>query len=658
MFVHLPVEITVHYPGDLEPGVIILPSPHNFEKGFDRVPVAEDYKDSKRDSRRSRQEYRFRCRFDYKHHRLDLLKLLLADEIDLPIPLQLTPTTEGYTVFKVRLTNDEAIRESLEGLLVGTGENFQNPIDYPAPQAPISLEFEGTEVFTDIEIYNLTKPTELIPIDPSPDYNYSVFLSSDIWDWEAAGEPETVDVLVVGQGGGGCGSWQRTQTGGGGGAGGVVIETGFSVNSSQVVIIGDVNNKGLQSSDSAVRQALKGQNSSFGSVVALGGGAGGNRSGIDYTLYNGGSGGGVNRALRDLGILGLGTSPQGENGGNGSPNSVAPYSSGGGGGYSEVGEDGEDSMFGGTGGDGISLVDLGWGNAIDEGAPASIGGGGGGGRRHSTNVTPASGGFGGGGNGGGVVASAPTAGQDGVANTGGGGGSAGSFSSGGGRDGGKGGSGLVIVRWGGDVVPPERDEHYTDYSEYSTGSIPSDWTRTFGTAGTWTVVSDGAATGGKVLRYTNSATGFQRKAIEWTGIGNFTNTEIHARIRFSSGYASIAEPLGGIASRISGTASSESVIYAAILRNQSYSIQEIINGSGASLETIAGVFDPNTWYEMKMKTLNNTIQVKIWLSSNPEPEEWTFMAITSLQQSSKVGLYQAFNTTTFDVDWFKVISYD
>lgn len=48
-----------------------------------------------------------------------------------------------------------------------------------------------------------------------------VFTESGTWDWEAAGKPETVDVLVVGGGGGGA--YGGSSIGGNGGSGIVIV---------------------------------------------------------------------------------------------------------------------------------------------------------------------------------------------------------------------------------------------------------------------------------------------------------------------------------------------------------------------------------------------------------------------------------------------------
>src|SRR5690606_38958612 len=116
--------------------------------------------------------------------------------------------------------------------------------------------------------------------EPDPDeYEYQVFTTSGTWDWEAAGQPATVDVLVV-AGGGGGGSRQ----GGGGGAGGVLIQEGVEVTGDVAVVVGVGGSGG-----SSGGRGSNGGASSFGAISATGGGGGGGRT-SNQAGANGGSG--------------------------------------------------------------------------------------------------------------------------------------------------------------------------------------------------------------------------------------------------------------------------------------------------------------------------------------------------------------------------------
>ena len=247
-----------------------------------------------------------------------------------------------------------------------------------------------------------------------------------------------VQYVIVAGGGGGAGGQPGLGVGGGGGAGGyrssvigentgggLSAETLFSAIPGTAYTV-TVGNGG--SGASGGNLPSNGENSIFGSIVALGGGFGGRPSAdTPRTVGSGGSGGGVGQSGTGTGT---GTSGQGYNGG--SPNGV--NSAGGGGGAGAQGLDGAS----GTGGVGVA-------SSITGSSIFRAGGGGGG--RHIAQGGTASGGNGGGGN------SGPTNGNgvSGSTNTGGGGGGGGE--SGGTFSGGNGGSGVVIIKYANTLSP-------------------------------------------------------------------------------------------------------------------------------------------------------------------------------------------------------------
>lgn len=231
-----------------------------------------------------------------------------------------------------------------------------------------------------------------------------------------------VHVLVVGAGGnGGLGG------GGGGGAGGFIEETHFPVTPGAAipVVVGSFN----------PGNGASGQNSSFGTLVAIGGGGGGNYSNDNGNP--GGSGGGstgTSPGSTDETQVGQGTAGQGYPGGIGRHSPGYYVAGGGGGGASRPGEPSQRTHtpgVAGRGGDGRVSY-------ITGAATWYAGGGAGAGSNSPTFVAGAFGGVGGGG------PSLPNgAGNAGTANTGGGG-------AGGNHNGGAvgaGGPGIVIVRY-------------------------------------------------------------------------------------------------------------------------------------------------------------------------------------------------------------------
>ena len=243
--------------------------------------------------------------------------------------------------------------------------------------------------------------------------------------WSAFNPPQFVEYLVVAGGGGGSAENGTTNYAGGGGAGGVL--TGIVpvvAGTSYTVTVG-----GGGSSFTS------GSNSVFGSISSTGGGNGSSmRNSSPYDVISGsagGSGGGGSGSGTSGSTPGLqGIANQGNAGGNGF-NQAQP-TGGGGGGAGTKGYNGVTSS-GGIGGAGIA--------SSISGTVSVYAGGGGGGAGIALPGGP--GGVGGGGGGGGQSIN----GIAGNVNTGGGGGGAG-----GNAIGGTGGSGIVVVRYPGNVV--------------------------------------------------------------------------------------------------------------------------------------------------------------------------------------------------------------
>ena len=264
---------------------------------------------------------------------------------------------------------------------------------------------------------------------------------------------EAIDVLVVAGGGGG-----GMDMGGGGGGGGVIYKKNYPVITGDTIEI--TVGKGGKGAPAAGTEgqptghpytipATNGENSVFGTLVAIGGGAGGS-SYYDYTPESagsdGGSGGGAS-GYSNGGTKpgGLGVAGQGFDGGRGG----GQYYSGGGGG---AGGKGTDSTARANGGQGVYCDILGigyyWagggggsGYSID-GGDGGIGGGGGG----AVGTTLGGAGYNDGqpGGGGSINSQTNRPGGDAGANTGGGGGGGSHYNAN--NKGGEGGSGIVIIK--------------------------------------------------------------------------------------------------------------------------------------------------------------------------------------------------------------------
>jgi len=230
------------------------------------------------------------------------------------------------------------------------------------------------------------------------------------------------DVLTIGGGGGGG------SVGGGGGGGGLLYSTSQSLTTTGYTVT--IGAGGAGSGFATNVAGLKGTNSSFASLTAIGGG-GGASDNFDSVSTGGSGGGGCQGFNTNRSNI---TAGQGNNGGTG-VNSAPNYGSGGGGGAGAAGSTGT-STAGGNGGAGSNTYST-WLSTTGNGVSGYIAGGGGGASISGTAGT--------GGSGGGGAGSGTTTGTNGTVNTGGGGG-------GGGFNptrpaSGSGGSGIVIVRY-------------------------------------------------------------------------------------------------------------------------------------------------------------------------------------------------------------------
>jgi hypothetical protein len=229
--------------------------------------------------------------------------------------------------------------------------------------------------------------------------------------WTVPNDVTSIQVLIIAGGGGGGGGGNRA--GGGGGAGGVVYVSSYPVKPGEqyLITVGSGGKGGAGPAGDIGRIGNNGDNSSFGQIIAIGGGAG---SGWYTAPNSGGSAGGGAQDQR--GAIVNGTTGQGNAGGGGAYNGGF-YTGGGGGGAGGSGETSSTNVAS-AGGVGIqnsitgtTLYYAGGGGAAGQNdgragsvAAAALGGGGIGGYNPSSlnggNATYYGGGGGGGSSGG------------------------------------------------------------------------------------------------------------------------------------------------------------------------------------------------------------------------------------------------------------------
>jgi hypothetical protein len=285
----------------------------------------------------------------------------------------------------------------------------------------------------------------LLPVDPTGgfinhytvggiNYRSHTFLTSGTFSVPAS--ISGIDIFIVA--GGGAGG-EANANGGGGGAGGVIQGTGATLPAGDYTATVGAGGTGIPSANNS---GSSGENTSFGSIWAPGGGYGASYYSI---AADGGSGGGASRVKPYGGGYTSGTpgwnygsymTAHVNSGGNniGSASTIDKFGGGGGG----AGGAGGDGISGGAGGIGIT-------NTFYDGTTMKYAGGGSGSRFNHTASRTHDNTTWGGGRGSeyadlGGYAYIST--RDGVVNTGGGGGGSGDYPTGH-----LGGSGIIIVRY-------------------------------------------------------------------------------------------------------------------------------------------------------------------------------------------------------------------
>lgn len=204
-----------------------------------------------------------------------------------------------------------------------------------------------------------------------------------------------------------------------------------------------------------------------------------------------------------------------------------------------------------------------------------------------------------------------------------------------------------------------------DFSQYTAGTTPGDWTNRYVTGGfTYVVQTVSGSISGKALRWTKTAA--NRQAISWNAVPNATDFEVLVRLRSLSAPASTAAVIISAFVRGAGAAGTEtgirsnasiSTLYLAGLGGV---IQGYVSGTATTYGSLlAPVSSPsytaNTWLYMRLRVQGSTCQWKIWFSGTAEQSSWNdTQTITSPSAAGWAGLYQADPAPNAEIDYFAV----
>jgi len=194
-------------------------------------------------------------------------------------------------------------------------------------------------------------------------------------------------------------------------------------------------------------------------------------------------------------------------------------------------------------------------------------------------------------------------------------------------------------------------QYFTDFSEYTTGAQPSDWTRRFGSA-TYEVKADAGAIGGKVLEVSGSR---NLDFFTWDLIdsdADRADVEILFKVKHSNQLAEMralarGSDTSGRTGYIGGNRREDNIIGQA----------EFVGGSFTDLGLVnptSGRFPNGQYLFVRFRVNGTSVKVKSWPSDESEPASWDREATeSSITAAGWVGLYT--NRTSVDsYDYFSV----
>jgi hypothetical protein len=197
--------------------------------------------------------------------------------------------------------------------------------------------------------------------------------------------------------------------------------------------------------------------------------------------------------------------------------------------------------------------------------------------------------------------------------------------------------------------PPAPTQFLSNFSEYSTGFEPFDWSKRFVTTnGTYIVTEDATASGGKVLRCTRSVAG--RSLLSWDRLGTPADVEFLVKWRYVTG----SGPDAGswIHCRASGGAGAESSYvgnhvlgatpFSRFLRYQAGGLTIVAQ---TALAVTVG-----DWQWTRMKVEGTNLWQRTWADGVAEPGTWLHTRTDLTQFADGWAGLGHFSTNTIEYD--------
>lgn len=214
-------------------------------------------------------------------------------------------------------------------------------------------------------------------------------------------------------------------------------------------------------------------------------------------------------------------------------------------------------------------------------------------------------------------------------------------------------------------IQRDPDYYVTDFSEYTVGAIPFDWSQKWATTGyTVAVQSVAAAMSGKALRFTKTAV--TRGLLAWDKVPPAANLEILFRARAIEAFSNNDIFIRSLC-RGSGTAGAENGYMDGLFGSTTAPLyaQQIAKYNAAAAANIGsaltgnsgdGNYTVNAWAWLRFRINGTSLQSAVWLDGSPEQALNGVNTDSSIAGGGWVGLTTAAATSNPDceVDFFSV----
>lgn len=181
-------------------------------------------------------------------------------------------------------------------------------------------------------------------------------------------------------------------------------------------------------------------------------------------------------------------------------------------------------------------------------------------------------------------------------------------------------------------------QHFLDFSSYTVGNTPSDWTLNIG-SGDPTVESVSGAEGGVVLECETGST-------EWT----FSYDEVsHEDIEVLGKFRADSTDGGfGLVARAQGDTSYLGYVWTG---DDTINLAYLDNGSWNFIDDASFTFSANTWYWMRLRVNGSDISIKIWEDGQSEPGSWNISTTdNNITGSGDAGIYLTSTNALLEYD--------